>query len=118
MTQNLEKKFEIPWMKEGLHFKCTQCGKCCTGSSGFVWVDDEEIKVMAEFLNIQVSDFKKLYTKKVGQKWTLVEKKSQNHSCIFYENQKCRVYGNGCIKRGKQAEGKYYLELPGKVTDA
>ncbi len=25
---------------------------------------------------------------------------------------KCRIYGNGCIKRGKQAEGKYYLQLP------
>ncbi|MCD4742911.1 MAG: glycosyltransferase family 2 protein [Desulfobacteraceae bacterium] len=26
-------------------------------------------------------------------------------------NEKCAIYGNGCIKRGKKAEGKYYLEL-------
>jgi len=25
---------------------------------------------------------------------------------------KCRVYGNGCLKRGKRAEGEYYLRLP------
>ena len=25
---------------------------------------------------------------------------------------KCRIYGNGCIKRGKQEEGERYLELP------
>jgi len=27
-------------------------------------------------------------------------------------NLKCRIYGNGCIKRGKQEEGKRYLQLP------
>ncbi len=25
---------------------------------------------------------------------------------------KCRVYGNGCLRRGKNEEGKYYLSLP------
>lgn len=25
---------------------------------------------------------------------------------------KCRIYGNGCIKRGKKEEGSYYLGLP------
>jgi len=25
---------------------------------------------------------------------------------------KCRIYGTGCIKHGKSAEGKYYLDLP------
>jgi hypothetical protein len=24
---------------------------------------------------------------------------------------KCRVYGNGCLKRGKKDEGEYYLNL-------
>jgi glycosyltransferase involved in cell wall biosynthesis len=28
---------------------------------------------------------------------------------------KCSVYGNGCIKRGKQAEGAYYLLLPERI---
>lgn len=25
---------------------------------------------------------------------------------------KCRVYGNGCLRRGKKVEGEYYLDLP------
>jgi glycosyltransferase involved in cell wall biosynthesis len=25
---------------------------------------------------------------------------------------KCRIYGNGCLKRGKRGEGEYYLSLP------
>lgn len=28
---------------------------------------------------------------------------------------KCRIYGRGCLKRGKELEGTYYLELPEKV---
>jgi glycosyltransferase involved in cell wall biosynthesis len=28
---------------------------------------------------------------------------------------KCRIYGQGCLKRGKKEEGKHYLKLPGWV---
>ena len=28
---------------------------------------------------------------------------------------KCRIYGKGCLKRGKKEEGEYYLKLPGTV---
>jgi uncharacterized protein len=39
-----------PWFKDGLHFTCTQCGKCCGGKPGYVWVNDEEIAAIAAFL--------------------------------------------------------------------
>jgi len=29
---------------------------------------------------------------------------------------KCRVYGNGCLRRGKKEEGDFYLKLPEKLT--
>jgi glycosyltransferase involved in cell wall biosynthesis len=29
---------------------------------------------------------------------------------------KCRIYGNGCIKRGKVEEGHLYLSLPGRLA--
>ena len=32
-------------------------------------------------------------------------------------SEKCRIYGNGCLKRGRIAEGKYYLELPKSISD-
>lgn len=28
---------------------------------------------------------------------------------------KCRIYGNGCLKRGKKEEGNFYLHLPEKL---
>jgi hypothetical protein len=28
---------------------------------------------------------------------------------------KCRIYGEGCLKRGKTKEGEYFLQLPQKV---
>ncbi|MFM7740581.1 MAG: YkgJ family cysteine cluster protein, partial [Planctomycetota bacterium] len=27
-----------PWYKDGLRFQCSQCGDCCTGGAGYVWV--------------------------------------------------------------------------------
>ena len=92
MDQNSDERFQIPWFKEGLRFSCTQCGKCCTGSPGYVWASEDEIIQMAEFLKLSTKDFKRLYMRRVEQRWTLVERKSQNHNCIFYDNQKCRVY--------------------------
>jgi glycosyltransferase involved in cell wall biosynthesis len=31
-------------------------------------------------------------------------------------SEKCRIYANGCLKRGRVTEGKYYLELPKSIT--
>ena len=39
----------------------------------------------------------------------LTEKQQSAAIKVFKE--KCIIYGNGCIKRGKEAEGNYYLEL-------
>src|SRR2546428_221024 len=39
-----------PWYQDGLRFRCTRCGNCCTGAPGFVWVNDEEIAAIADYL--------------------------------------------------------------------
>jgi glycosyltransferase involved in cell wall biosynthesis len=31
---------------------------------------------------------------------------------------KCRIYGQGCLKRGKSEEGEYYLKLPDRLKHA
>ncbi len=38
----------------------------------------------------------------------------QRQSVVKELSLKCRIYGTGCLKRGKKAEGDYYLELPSK----
>jgi glycosyltransferase involved in cell wall biosynthesis len=42
---------------------------------------------------------------------------SQYEAALLEINKKCRVYGNGCIKRGKKEEGEKYLKLPGSFVD-
>ena len=38
------------WYRGGLRFSCTQCGKCCSGAPGYVWVTKDEIEQIAAFL--------------------------------------------------------------------
>ncbi|MES2345905.1 MAG: YkgJ family cysteine cluster protein [Chlamydiota bacterium] len=83
---------DLPWYKDGLRFSCTQCGKCCTGSPGFVWVSEEEMHAMAAFLRITLADFMKHYTRRVGGKYSLLEH-SKNYDCVFLKNSRCSVYG-------------------------
>ena len=40
---------------------------------------------------------------------TLTEDQSLKATKVF--KKKCDIYGNGCIKRGRQEEGEYYLNL-------
>lgn len=84
----------LPWYKDGLKFKCTECGKCCTGTSGFVWVTEEEISSMATALNISIKAFKIKYIRNRDNRLALVEKKniSGGFDCIFLKNKKCEVY--------------------------
>lgn len=80
----------MSWYKEGLRFKCTGCGKCCTGAPGYVWITEEEIMIMAEFLKTTVDIFKKTYVRKVGARLSLNEK--ANYDCIFLKDKKCQIY--------------------------
>lgn len=43
-------------------FKCTECGKCCTGA-GEVWVSESEGTSIAEHLNIDPEVFYSTYCK-------------------------------------------------------
>lgn len=84
----------LPWYKEGLRFECTGCGKCCTGTSGYVWVSEEEMAEMATTLNISLKMFKMKYIRQKDNRFALVEKKTQSgdYDCIFLKDNKCQVY--------------------------
>lgn len=81
-----------PWYQDGLRFTCTQCGDCCTGAPGFVWVNKEEIGAMAKALKVDVEFFEKHYVRLVGIRKSLVE--LPNGDCVFFdsETRKCQVY--------------------------
>lgn len=81
-----------PWYKDGLKFKCTGCGDCCTGAPGYVWVNQAEIDALAERLEMDPAKFEKKYVRKIGVRRSLNEYK--NGDCVFFdgESRKCTVY--------------------------
>ena len=80
-----------PWYRDGLRFTCTQCGHCCTGDPGFVWVNEDEIAALAKFRGEPLREVKALYTRSARGRVTLREK--ANGDCVFYDRQKgCTVY--------------------------
>jgi len=86
-----------PWYKKGLKFKCTECGQCCTGSPGTVWVDENEIQKMSEFLKITPVEFVKKYTRLIGSRLSLKERlgvKPGDYDCVFLKDRRCQVYGS------------------------
>lgn len=80
------------WYKDGLRFQCTQCGDCCTGAPGFVWVNKEEIEALAKRFAMSVADFEAKYVRNVGVRKSLVE--FENGDCVFFDGQsrRCTVY--------------------------
>lgn len=82
---------DAPWYADGLRFTCTQCGKCCTGAPGFVWVSDAEIDKLAANRGMKRSEFVAVYTHKARGRVSLRER--PNGDCIFYDaDQGCTVY--------------------------
>lgn len=82
-----------PWYADGLKFKCSQCGDCCTGAPGFVWVNREEIVALAALVGeADVEKFEREYVKDVGIRKSLRE--FPNGDCVFFdvESRKCTVY--------------------------
>lgn len=81
-----------PWYADGLRFACTQCGNCCTGAPGFVWVNDAEIAALAGFRGEPAEEVRGLYTRgEGGTRRSLKEK--PNGDCVFYDRMAgCTVY--------------------------
>lgn len=84
---------ELPWYRDGLKFQCTQCGDCCTGAPGHVWVNAAEIAALAALVGEpDVAAFEAKYVRKVGARKSLIE--YGNGDCVFFDTQarKCGVY--------------------------
>jgi hypothetical protein len=87
-----------PWYAAGIHFTCTQCGNCCSGPSGYVWFNEDELQAMADHLQVSREEFLQRYACRFEGQWSLDEVKTrQGYDCIFLERDEqgramCRVY--------------------------
>lgn len=80
------------WYKDGLRFECTQCGKCCSGAPGFVWINDQEVEAMARLLEIDSETFRKRFVRQVGEQESLVEYPDGDCILLDPETRHCLVY--------------------------
>lgn len=85
---------DYTWYRKGLSFKCAQCGCCCSGEPGYVWVTAEEHRQIAKALGTRGGKLPAKYIRRVGLRYSLTEE--PNGDCIFLErNGKavgCRIY--------------------------
>jgi hypothetical protein len=81
-----------PWYRDGLCFSCTGCGNCCTGAPGVVWVDEDELLGIAEFLGQSVEEVRARHTHLVGRRVSLTER--ANGDCTFFDGhtRRCTIY--------------------------
>jgi uncharacterized protein len=80
------------WFKDGLQFECTQCGDCCTGAPGYVWVNAAEIADLANHLQMPIAEFEQKFVRNIGIRKSLIE--YENGDCVFFDNKarNCTVY--------------------------
>ena len=75
---------------------CANCGgRCCTGESGYIFVNRHEMERMANFLRIDIEELKKRYLYKEGYKYSIKERKvGESFECVFFDREAggCSVY--------------------------
>jgi Fe-S-cluster containining protein len=84
---------DSPWYQDGLKFRCTQCGDCCTGGPGYVWVNKEEMERLTALVgSADLDEFRQKYARRIGVRYSL--KEFPNGDCVFFdgETRKCTVY--------------------------
>lgn len=89
MTQRSSRR-KAPWYADGLDFKCTACGACCTGAPGYVWVEPADVERLAKHKGIDAKTFTRLYVRRVGRRLSLKER--SNGDCVMLEGERCSVY--------------------------
>ena len=78
---------------QGLQFECLKCGACCTGAPGYVYLSEEDIASIAEFLKKDKGTILAHYTRIVHmfgeRRYSLTEK--PNFDCVFWRKL-CTIY--------------------------
>lgn len=76
--------------------KCDECGgKCCVGESGYIWINEDEIGALGEYLGYKPELIKEIFLEKFGNRYSIKEKPYKGgFACIFFDekNKNCSIY--------------------------
>lgn len=87
--------------KEGFEFgfnaqACANCGgKCCTGESGHIFANKDELERIRAFLGLCDEEFAQHYLRKVGLRYSFQEREFEHgFACVFFDTQhkRCGIY--------------------------
>jgi Fe-S-cluster containining protein len=86
-----------PWYAGGLKFTCTQCGNCCSGNPGHVWITQEEIVRLADHLELTCAETVEQFCRKIDGQFSLRERRNRNgeYDCIFLRQEETAPAGDG-----------------------
>ena len=72
---------------------CFACqGRCCTGESGYIFVNKAEVEKICKLLEMDIKEFVPKYLFKKGYKYSLKEVVyNDSYECVFYDRD-----SNGC----------------------
>ena len=75
---------------------CEACaGHCCSGESGNVWVSQQEMACLCEYLQMNRIDFIEKYLVRVGARFSCKERVAEHGlECVFFKavERKCSIY--------------------------
>ncbi len=74
---------------KGIRFECRKCGTCCTGEPGVIYVDEEEITRIADFVEVPRDVFVERCLYLLKESYSIRE--TDDGRCIFFENG-CAIY--------------------------
>ena len=80
------------WYSEGLRFECSQCGDCCTGAEGYVWVNQAEIDAMSARMHMTPEVFEKQFVRRIGVRRSLTERPGGDCVLLDAKTRRCTVY--------------------------
>jgi len=90
MKCNPEEQYHCRYFFDsGIRFECRRCGACCTGDPGIVRISGPEIRILADFLKIPVSDLTRKHLRPITSGFSISEE--ADGACRFYD-QGCQIY--------------------------
>lgn len=73
----------------GIRFSCQQCGQCCVGEPGTIYVSKPEIETIASSLNLTIKNFTAQYLYPFKDSYSI--KEDNEGRCLFFD-EGCTIY--------------------------
>ena len=72
---------------DGFYFNCQSCGRCCRGKGeGYVFIDENEIQRICEFLTIEIDDFHEKFLEEIDAEYRVFDKLQPTKRKVFLKS--------------------------------